>query len=84
VVDEMACIELVERVTEYLEGALSPEELERLRTHLASCDGCRAHVEQVRGAVRVLEATPKEGLSARAEDELVEMFRGWVQGGDGR
>jgi len=24
VVDEMACVELVERVTEYLEGALSP------------------------------------------------------------
>ena len=83
-VDEMACIELVERVTEYLEGALSPEELERLRAHLSSCDGCRAHVEQVRGAVHVLEATPKERLSAGAEDELVEMFRGWVEGGAGR
>jgi anti-sigma factor RsiW len=84
VVDEMACIELVERVTGYLEGALSPEELERLHAHLSSCDGCRAHVEQVRGAVRVLEAAPGERLSAGAEDQLVEMFRGWLRGGAGR
>ena len=83
-VDEMACIELVERVTEYLEGALSPAELERLHAHLSSCDGCRAHVEQVRGAVHVLETTPKERLSARAGDELVDMFRGWLQGKAGR
>jgi anti-sigma factor RsiW len=82
--EEMACIELVERVTDYLEGALTPPELARLRAHLSTCDGCLAHIEQVRTAVRVLQSTPAEQLSPAADDRLVSMFRGWAQAGSGR
>jgi predicted anti-sigma-YlaC factor YlaD len=79
-VEEMACIELVERVTDYLEGVLAPEELARLQAHLPSCDGCQAYLEQMRTAVRVLEATPGEHLPPEAEDRLTDMFREWAQG----
>jgi anti-sigma factor RsiW len=82
--EEMACIELVERVTDYLEDALTPPELTRLRDHLSTCDGCRAHVEQVRTAVRILQSTPAEQLSPEADDRLTVMFRGWAQAGSGR
>jgi anti-sigma factor RsiW len=82
VVDEMACAELVERVTDYLEGALAPEDLERVRAHLSGCDGCQAHVEQMRLAVQIMESEPGERLSAAANDRLVGMFRGWAAGTD--
>ena len=83
-VEEMACVELVERVTDYLEGALTPEEVARLRAHLSSCEGCRAHLAQMRTAVRILEATPKEQLSPEADDKLMGMFRTWAQGRSAR
>jgi anti-sigma factor RsiW len=79
-VEEMACIELVERVTDYLEGALPPDEVARFRDHLATCDGCTAYLQQMRTAVRILETTPKERVPAEMADELAAMFREWAQG----
>ena len=40
--DEVACRELVELVTDYLEGALQPAERRRFEAHVAGCDGCRS------------------------------------------
>jgi anti-sigma factor RsiW len=75
--EELACVELVERVTDYLEGALTPRELERLQAHLSGCDGCHAHLEQMRAAVRVMENASAERLSADAEEDLLGVFRAW-------
>jgi len=69
-VEEMACIELVERVTDYLEGALPADELAKFGEHLATCDGCEAYLRQMRTAVRILEATPKEPVPPELVDEL--------------
>jgi anti-sigma factor RsiW len=79
-VEEMACIELVERVTDYLEGRLAPAELARLQAHLSSCDGCRAYLEQMRTAVRILATTPEEHAPPEVEDQLMGMFRSWAHG----
>jgi anti-sigma factor RsiW len=77
--DDMSCAELVELVTEYFEDRLSAAERERIREHLLLCDGCEAHVEQVRAVVRVAGTLPPEGLSAGAEAELVDVFRSWAK-----
>jgi anti-sigma factor RsiW len=76
--DEITCEELVELVTEYLEGALTPAARERVERHLAGCDGCSAHIEQVRAVLRVAGALAPERLSDRAEDELVAAFVSWA------
>ena len=47
--DGLTCKEMVEIVTDYLEGALSPEDRSRFEQHLALCDGCTYYVEQMRG-----------------------------------
>ena len=52
--DELACRELVELVTEYLEGRLSPTERLRFEAHLVGCSGCRAYLDQMRATLRVL------------------------------
>jgi anti-sigma factor RsiW len=68
--NETTCKELVERVTDYLEDALSPDERVRLDRHLGECDGCRAHLEQMRAALRIAGALPPETLSEPAEKQL--------------
>lgn len=83
-IDDMACIELVELVTDYLEGALPADEVARIREHLASCDGCTAHVDQMRTAVRVLQATPPERADPETAEALAGMFREWARGRSGR
>jgi anti-sigma factor RsiW len=76
---ELTCAELVERITDYLEGALTPDEVSRVREHLAMCDGCTAHLEQMRTALRLLRAQPPERASRTLEDQLAGAFRAWAR-----
>jgi anti-sigma factor RsiW len=74
--DELTCRELVELVTDYLEGALPPAERARFEAHLAECPGCEAYLGQMHGTVAVLRATAE--LEAQPEVvALLETFRHW-------
>lgn len=53
---DLTCRELVELVTDRLEGAPAPAERARFDAHLAACPGCRAHVGHGRITVRLLRA----------------------------
>ena len=76
--DDLACIELVELVTDHLEGALEPDVRRRLERHLEECEGCVEHVEQVRRTVALLRAVPQdEQLSPQARERLLGAFRAW-------
>ena len=72
--DELACRELVELVTEYLEGALDPAERSRVDAHLTECDGCAAYLDQIRATIEATHALPREpvppALLARLLDAL--------------
>ena len=64
----MDCEELVALATEYLEGALPDSEHERVEAHLRECDGCGAHMAQLRAAIEVAASLPPERLpEARIE-----------------
>ena len=76
--DDLACIELVELVTDHLEDALEPDVRRRLERHLEQCEGCVEHLEQVRRTVAVLRAVPQdEQLSPQARERLLGAFRAW-------
>ena len=76
-VEQLSCRELVELVTDYLESALSKEERARFERHIGSCGGCRVYLEQMRITIEQLGHLPEDALSADAERELLEAFRGW-------
>jgi predicted anti-sigma-YlaC factor YlaD len=78
--DEMTCKELVELVTEYLEGTLSALDGARFEEHLAECPGCRTYLQQMRQTIRVLGRLPEEALSADSREELLRAFRTWKRG----
>lgn len=48
------CQQLVELVTDYLEGELHPDQRTAVEAHLAHCGPCAGYVQQVR---RMLELT---------------------------
>ena len=75
--EQLSCQELVELVTDYLEGALSEEERLRFEEHIGPCDGCRIYLEQMRQTITALGHLPEEALSPDAERELLDAFRGW-------
>jgi predicted anti-sigma-YlaC factor YlaD len=73
----MACRELVELVTDYLEGRLDPGQRVRVEEHLRSCDGCQNYIEQMRQTLAALGRIPEESISLQARDELLHAFRDW-------
>ena len=44
----MNCRQVVELMTDYLEGALSAIDRARFEQHIAGCDGCTAYLAQMR------------------------------------
>jgi anti-sigma factor RsiW len=44
----ISCQEVVEVITDYLEGRLAPEEVASFEAHLAICDGCQWYLDQIR------------------------------------
>ena len=45
---DLTCQELVELVTDYLDGALPEAEHTRFEAHVSACEGCELYVEQIR------------------------------------
>jgi anti-sigma factor RsiW len=75
--EQLSCRELVELVTDYLEGALPPEEHARFEEHIERCNGCRVYLEQIRQTVAALGHLPEDALSRESERVLLDAFRGW-------
>ncbi|HJR62225.1 MAG TPA: zf-HC2 domain-containing protein [Gemmatimonadaceae bacterium] len=75
IADDLACQELVELVTGYLEGTLPAQRAPRLAAHLDECPDCARYVEQMRLTVGALRAPRAESLPAGMRDELVRLFR---------
>ena len=78
--DDLTCQELVEIVSDYLEGALPEAERERFDAHLQTCEGCRRYLEQMRTTIRIAGALTKDGLDPVARDQLLQLFRTWNRG----
>lgn len=78
--DALSCRELVELVTEYFEGTLSPRARERFEEHMTSCPPCGGYLEQMRQTLRLLGSIPEETVPPDVEQALVSAFRGWKHG----
>jgi anti-sigma factor RsiW len=71
------CDELVELVTDYLEGKLPPADVERFEAHLEECEACATYIEQIRQSVVVVGTLSEETLPQGAADALLAEFRDW-------
>ena len=78
-VDSMTCRELVEIITDYLEGRLAPVDRERFETHLIQCPGCRDYLDQMRQTISLVGILSEDNLPPAARDRLLEAFQRWSQ-----
>ena len=71
------CNELVELVTDYLDGALNNEDRDRFDRHLQACDGCERYLQQFRASIATLGKIRDDELDHRFRDRLLAAFRDW-------
>jgi predicted anti-sigma-YlaC factor YlaD len=76
-VEALSCQELVELVTEYLEGSLSETDRARFEEHIGGCSGCRNYLEQMRKTIELVGGLTSNSMPPGAADALLEAFRDW-------
>lgn len=80
----LTCRELVELITDYLEGRLAFSERLRFQLHLGMCGNCRQYLRQMKRTVSTLRLLPaEETLPPDVRDELLARFRSWNSGRSG-
>ncbi len=74
---ELTCKELVELVTDYVEGALPPAERVRFEKHLVLCPACTVYLEQMHESIRLSGELREERVPVEAREMLLRAFRDW-------
>jgi anti-sigma factor RsiW len=77
-VEAFSCQELVELVTDYLEGALSTADARRFEEHIGACDGCTEYLEQFKRLIELTGTLTPDDLTPAAESALLDVFRSWT------
>ncbi len=74
---ELTCQEIVELVTEYLEGAMAPEQLDLFEQHVVFCQGCDAYLDQMRRSIALSGCLGEAEVDPAVLDRLMAVVRGW-------
>ncbi len=76
----MTCQQVVELVTNYLEGALSPAQRRRFEAHLASCPDCPEYLAQLRAVIALAGSLTPDDLTPPMRTALTGLYRRWLAG----
>jgi anti-sigma factor RsiW len=79
-VSRLTCKQLVELVTEYLEGALTPADTAKFEAHVSKCEGCSAYLEQMRKTIQLAGRLKEQDIEPAARNRLLTAFREWRAG----
>jgi putative zinc finger protein len=77
--DHVGCTEVVELVTDYLEGSLPPDAAALVEHHLNCCEGCVWYVDQIRTTIEALGRIEPEEVPPRVRAQLLTAFRDWTR-----
>jgi anti-sigma factor RsiW len=79
---ELVCQQIVELVTDYLEGALSRSERRRFEAHLAGCEHCTEYLAQMRATIRLTGRLDVDDLTPVMREEFTALYRRWRSEGN--
>ncbi|HSZ12988.1 MAG TPA: anti-sigma factor [Solirubrobacteraceae bacterium] len=74
---ELVCREMVELVTDYLEGALTRSQRRRFEAHLAACEHCTEYLQQMRATIRLTGRLQAEDLTPQMREDFTDLYRRW-------
>ena len=72
--DDLQCVELVDSLTDYLDGEMNEGQRRRVEQHLEVCEGCRAALDQFQTVIGLAgRLTPADvaHIDARVRDRLI-------------
>ena len=72
---QMRCIELVELLTEWMEGELDDDVRQHVEEHLVICPPCGAYLTQMRLAIKAMQDVDGDAAPPTARGELLRLFR---------
>jgi predicted anti-sigma-YlaC factor YlaD len=73
--EHISCQEVVELVTDYLEGALATEEGALFEQHLNFCDACECYLDQMRSTVAAVGRVDETDVRPAMRERLLVAFR---------
>jgi anti-sigma factor (TIGR02949 family) len=71
----MRCRQVVDKISEYIDGELDPELVRELERHLEHCEDCRVVVDTTRKTVEVFCHTEPAPLPNDVRERLNQTFR---------
>jgi hypothetical protein len=80
--EEVACRQVVELVTDYLEGALPTDQRLIVERHLAFCAPCVDYLDQMRATIAATGALRDEDVPEPVMDSLLHAFREFSPGSE--
>jgi anti-sigma factor RsiW len=69
------CVEFVELVTDWSEGALDDDVRVEVEEHISLCPDCLAYLDQLRATSRLVRDLPAEPVPDASRDALLAVFR---------
>ena len=78
--EPLNCRQVVELVTEYLEGGLAVDQRLAFEQHVAICPPCRGYLSQLRLIARTAGSLREEDVPEPLRESLLEAFRDWSTG----
>ncbi len=73
----IACQEMVELVTDYLEGSLGRRARRRFEAHLANCEHCTEYVAQLRATIRLTGTISADDLTPEMREDFLQLYQRW-------
>jgi len=67
----LACDDVMQRVTEYLDDALPPGAKGAFERHLAECANCTRYLHEIRQTLQRLGELPREPMPSPMKDRLL-------------
>lgn len=73
----LTCHEVIELLSDYIEGVLTNDDRRRVDEHLALCDGCTTYLEQMRETIRLSGMVSEDQVPDPEKAALLDAFRDW-------
>ena len=75
---QIACRDLLELITGYLDGALPADVHAAIEEHVSACEGCTAVLEEFRLTIAMTGTLTEEQITPAQRDTMLTAFRGWA------
>jgi anti-sigma factor RsiW len=76
--NDIACRDLLELISGFLDDALPADTRQAVATHLEACDGCTMVLDEFRSTIEMTGMLSEEQITPEQRETLLAAFREWT------